>query len=393
MPDRRDDEDLLCGQPHGRKASAGRLLGPGTGYRHPGGGNAPLARYLRIARRRPQAILKITRYGHGGNKILSHAHYIQRHGRLALEDENGERIEHPRELRERVQLWVEQAGVRMGEPGEERQRKRRVTAHFILDAGAAAPPEKLSKAAREFLAERFGKDGHEYLFVRHDDTKQPHVHVILNLSNARGRRLRTSVPEVQAWREQFAEIARRNGIDVDASRAWERGKAQTKSRGFMRYGAPRPARWTREQVRRGLAARKQKLLSEAALAAAHGDRVGAASLRSKAATLRMRTDDKTVRRVAAEGRSGAAIKPWELARSENARRVRTAFQHEAKMLEGSAGKAADDERRAVLKRAANELRKFANAVRPTATRAQVVASSLQRSRAVDASRNGQESER
>lgn len=392
MSEHRDDEDLFQDRPHGQTAKVGRLLGPGGGYRHPGGGNAPLARYLRIAQRRPQAILKITRYGHGGNKIMGHAHYIQRHGRLELEDENGEKVE-PRELRERIRLWVEQAGVRMEEPGEDKQRKRRVTAHFILDAGAEAKPENLSKTAREFLGERFGKDGHEYLFVRHDDTKQPHVHVILNLTNARGRRLHTSVAEIQAWREQFAEIARRNGIEVDASRAWERGKAPTKSRGRMRYGAPRPARWTREQVRRGLAARKQRLLSQAALAAAGGDRLGAAKLRSKAATLRMRTDDETVRRVASEGRSAGAVKQWELARSRNARTVGSDFRREAKALEERAEKDGNEQQRGLFRRAANQLRKFANTVRPTATRAQEVALSLQRSPARNAGRDGPESER
>lgn len=393
MPERRDDDELLRHQPDGRKAKAGRLVGPGSRYRHPGGGGgAPLARYLRIAQRRPQAILKITRYGHGGNKIMGHAHYVQRHGRLELEDENGEKIE-PRELRERVRLWVEQAGVRMQEPGDEKQRKRRVTAHFILDAGAEAKPEDLSKAARQFLAERFGKDGHEYLFVRHDDTKQPHVHVILNLTNAHGRRLHTSVAEVQGWREQFAEIARQNGIEVDASRAWERGEAPAKSRGLVRYGAPRPARWAREQVRRGLAARKQKLLSEAALAAAQGDRAGAESLRSKAAALRMRTDDETVRRVAAEGRSAAGVRPWEVARSHNARRVGGAFRHEATLLEGKAEKSGDEAQRGVFRRAANQLRMFANAIRPTATRAQEVTALLQRSSHRDASRDVPGSER
>ncbi|MDB5968515.1 MAG: putative relaxase [Hydrocarboniphaga sp.] len=377
-PERRDGDGLLDEQPHGRKAKAGRLIGPGGPYRRPGGGGAALARNLRIAQRRPQAILKITRYGHGGNKIMGHIHYVRRHGRLTLEDENGDKVEDIRELRRRVQSWTEQAGARMEEPGADRQRKRRVTAHFILDAGAQAKPESLSKAARQFLSERFGKDGHEYLLVRHDDTKQPHVHVVLNLMNGQGKRLHTSVAEVQRWRERFAEIAREHGIDVDATRAWERGKAPARSRGLVRHGAPKPAHWTREQVRRGLEARKQRLLSESTLAAVDGDHKRAAALKAKAASLRMRTDDKLVRHTAAERRTDVPSTPWEAARIRNAREVAQGFRDQSDSLLVEARASDDEPRRQMLERAAILLRVLAHETQPTPTRAQQVASQMQR---------------
>lgn len=377
MTDERDDE-LLRGQPHGRKGRSGHLIGAGgKHYRRPGGGQATLARNLRIAHRRPQAVLKITRYGHGGAKILDHIHYVRRHGKLALEDENGQQIEDVRELRRRVRLWTEQAGATMAEPGAEITRKRRVTAHFILDAGEHADRDALRKSVRAFLAERFGKEGHEYLFARHDDTKQPHVHVVLNMMDGQGRRLHTSVAEVQHWREQFAEVARANGIEVDASRAWERGKAPTRSRGLMRHGAPHPTLWTREQVRRGLAARKERLLSDAALASAQGDRERAQALKMKAARLRMRTDDKLVRHTVAERRSDAVRTPWEQSRADHARRVATVFQGQADRLEAAVKGAQDQSHRDQLKMAASQLRAFAKDVQATPTRAQKLATIMQ----------------
>ncbi len=383
-PDQPDENGLLSEQPHGRKPKAGRLVGPGGPYRRSGGSSTALARSLRIAQRRPQAILKITRYGHGGHKILGHIHYVSRHGRLTLEDENGEQIEGTRVPRQRVQLWAEQAGVGMGEPDAAKQRNRRVTAHFILDAGATANPEALTKTVRQFLADRFGKDGHEYFFVRHDDTKQPHVHVVLNLMNGQGKRLHTSVAEVQSWRESFAEIARKNGIDVDATRAWERGKAPTRSRGLVRYGAPKPARWTREQVRRGLAARKQRLLSDAALSTANGDRQKAAVLKTKAAGLRMRTDDEMVRHAVAEKRGSGPSMPWEIARVRSARMVADGFRQQAKGLESAAESESDESRKSVLKRGADGLRAFAGRVRAAPTRAQEASVLLQKNRERDA---------
>jgi len=378
------DEDLLPDQPHGRRGKSSRLLGAGgKHYRRPGGTKSTLARNLQIAQRRPQAVLKITRYGHGGAKILSHIRYVQRHGKLAMEDENGEQIEDPRELRRRVRLWTEQAGATMEEPNAETTRKRRVTAHFILDAGKDADREALRKSVREFLAERFGKEGHEYLFARHDDTKQPHVHIVLNMMDGQGRRLHTSVAEVQRWREQFAEVARANSIEVDASRAWERGKAPTRSRGLMKYGAPPPTRWTQEQVRRGLAARKERLLSDAALASARGDHGGAQALKKKAAGLRMRTDDKLVRHTVAEGRGNAAKMPWERARADHARRVATVFQGQADRLEAGAREAQGEARRDRLKGTARRLRAFAKDVEAMPTRAQKIANALQHQRGAD----------
>lgn len=383
--ERRDEQELLDEQPHGRKPKADRLIGSGGHYRRPGGGDAGsggmLGRSLRIAQRRPQAILKITRYGHGGNKIMGHIHYVRRHGKLTLEDENGNAVDDVRELRRRVQSWTDQAGASMEEPRADRQRKRRVTAHFILDAGAQAKPESLSKATRQFLSERFGRDGHEFLFVRHDDTKQPHVHVVLNLMNGEGKRLHTGVAEVQRWRERFAEIAREHGIDVDATRAWERGKAPARSRGLVRHGAPRPARWTREQVRRGLAARKQRLLSEAALAVTRGDGERATTLRAKAARLRMRADDELVRHTAGERRRDAPPTAWESARARNAADVAKDFRDQAYGLFATARATSDEQRRSLLERAATQLWDYADGIRPTPTRAQKVASQMQRTRA------------
>ena len=384
MTDDSDDE-LLREQPHGRKGRSGRLLGAGgKHYRRPGGGKASLARNLRIAQRRPQVVLKITRYGHGGAKILDHIHYVRRHGKLALEDENGQQVEDVRELRRRVRLWTEQAGATMAEPGPEVTRKRRITAHFILDAGKDADRDALRTSVREFLTERFGTQGHEYLFTRHDDTKQPHVHVVLNMMDGQGRRLHTSVAEVQHWREHFAEVARANGIEVDASRAWERGKAPARSRGLMKYGAPRPTRWTQEQVRRGLAARKERLLSDAALASARGDRDGAQALKKKAAGLRMRTDDKLVRHTVAEGRGGAAEMPWERARADHARRVVSVFQGQADRLEAAAREVQDKARRDQLRSTATRLRAYAKDVQTTPTRAQMIARVLRRQPSIDA---------
>lgn len=63
------DEKLLRNQPNGHKGRLGRLLRSGGGhYRRPcGGREGTLVHNLQIALRLPLAVLKITRYGHGGS--------------------------------------------------------------------------------------------------------------------------------------------------------------------------------------------------------------------------------------------------------------------------------------------------------------------------------------
>jgi hypothetical protein len=368
VTDRQKGDDALLNRPRGKLARRGRLLGTGR-YRSPAKTQREaLARALRIAQRRPQALLKITRYGHGGFKILAHAKYISRHGKLSLEDESGDPIDDPAALRRRVRSWAEQAGAAMDEPAAEVKRKRRVTAHFVLDAGPGVDPRKLTKATREFLAEQFGKQGHEYVFTRHDDTQQPHVHVILNLMDEHGKRLHTSVSQVQSWRERFAETARKHGIEVDASRAWERGKASRRSRSTMREGQRQQVPWTREQVKRGMEARRRKLLSQAMAAQDRGDGDAAITLRDKAAAVGVQ-----VKRSVPSGRQdqqrgqGGDVNRGETPVGENSQRVAKEFVAHAETIEARERTSKDASQRESLRRAAAILREFADSIGPSST--------------------------
>lgn len=374
---------LLDDQPDGRKGPGGRLLGVG-GYRRPRSNESLLARQLRIAAGRPQAILKITRYGQSGAKILGHLQYVSRRGALELEDEQGKRGHSVQEVRRRVRIWCAEAGVGMT-PNPALKRQRRATMHFILDAGRYAKKEALSRAARDFLREQFCSAGHEYFFVRHDDTRQPHVHVVMTVADGRGKKLHTSVQQVQQWRERFAAISRSHGIEVDASRAWERGKAPAKSRGSMRHGAPPPPRWTREQVRRGMEARRYKILAElreAEQAGQAGNAEQCAALGKKLNRTYLRVDHKLVEHVVSESRSSGATTPWEQMRDENRTKIsRTLLERADELKEKARDISGADERR-LLDESAERLRAFEAKLSRSPTRSQLVAAELARSQTV-----------
>ncbi|WP_262488487.1 relaxase/mobilization nuclease domain-containing protein [Iodobacter fluviatilis] len=66
--------------------------------------------------------------------------------------------------------------------------------------------------------------GHQYVFVRHDDEKHPHVHIAVKaVSDRTGERLNPRKADLQRWRETFAEKLNERGIDANATPTWARG--------------------------------------------------------------------------------------------------------------------------------------------------------------------------
>jgi hypothetical protein len=122
----------------------------------------------------------------------------------------------------------------------------------------------------------------------------------------------------------------------------------------------------------------------AALSAANGDRQKAAALKTKAAGLRMRTDDEMVRHDVAEKRGSEPSMPWEIARVRTTRLAADGFRQQANGLESTAENEVDESRKGVLKRGADGLRAFARGLRPAPTRAQETAALLQKNRSRDA---------
>jgi hypothetical protein len=173
---------------------------------------------------------------------------------------------------------------------------------------------------------------------------------------------------VQSWRERFAETARKHGIEVDASRAWERGKASRRSRSPMREGQRQQVPWTREQVKRGMEARRRKLLSQAMAAQDRGDGNAAITLRDKAAAVGVQ-----VKRSAIGGRQeqqrdqGSVVTRSETPVGHNSQRVAKEFVTHAETIEARERTSQDASQRASLRRAAAILREFADSIGPSST--------------------------
>jgi hypothetical protein len=95
--------------------------------------------------------------------------------------------------------------------------------NLILSTPPCTDRQKALEASRDFLATEFGQDGHEYLFVPHNDTAHPHVHAVIKMASVYGKKLNPRKAYLREARERFAEKCRAYQIDVESSPRYERG--------------------------------------------------------------------------------------------------------------------------------------------------------------------------
>ena len=122
---------------------------------------------------------------------------------------------------------VDKWEARAGEGENQRARRRAMSAVVSFPAGVNQ--EKATEAARQFFHEAFA-DNHDYVFAPHTDAKQFHVHVVVEARGHDGRQLRLNRDDLQDLRMLLAEKAREQGIELDASPRWARGRRREQHR-------------------------------------------------------------------------------------------------------------------------------------------------------------------
>lgn len=191
--------------------------------------DAAKARLQRIANKTPEAMVKITGRTRGGAKHLkAHLDYITRNGRLPAQNQDGVLISDRTALRYLHDDWL------LANAAESRGRTNpnaTQSVSLILSMPPGTPADAVEAAARTWARETF-KGTHDWLMVRHDDTRHPHVHVAVRAVGRDGRRLTPGPADLQQWRERFARELRRRGVAAEATPRQARGhvrKAQPMS--------------------------------------------------------------------------------------------------------------------------------------------------------------------
>ena len=167
---------------------------------------------IAAAQRRPQAVFKVVSKLSGGVSIQKALDYISREAELDLEMANADYLRDNTDIAGLVEQWRNTFSTR----------KNGVDAvHLMMSAPPGADPDAALEAARAFCADQFPT--HEYAFVSHDDTANPHVHVIVKHRNIENEPLPWRKADLTHYREAWAHHCFERGIEASASYRSERG--------------------------------------------------------------------------------------------------------------------------------------------------------------------------
>ncbi len=167
-----------------------------------------------IVRRSPQVIVKLVRAPKGMKGISNNLTYISRDGFLELEDQDGQVIKGKEAVADLKTEWRD-GGMPIAADSTMRD-----AFHLVLSMPQRTDPLSVQRAARDFAKREFS--GYQYAMVLHTfetdpdphPSPHPHVHLTVKAAGLDGIRLNPRKPDLQRWREGFAEALREHGIEA-----------------------------------------------------------------------------------------------------------------------------------------------------------------------------------
>lgn len=189
--------------------------GTGGGLRTPEARAQFVRQKLRdTVRRAPQVMVKLAKATKGLRGISNNLTYISRNGKLDIEDQDGHIIRGKEAVGDLKHEW-HHGGFPIPEHSTMRD-----AFHIILSMPKLTDPISVQRAAREFAKREFAN--YQYAMVLHtfetdpdpNPSSHPHVHLTVKTAGLDGTRLNPRKPDLQRWREGFAEALREHGIDA-----------------------------------------------------------------------------------------------------------------------------------------------------------------------------------
>lgn len=204
------------------------------GRRGPGGvlrlGPEQVAQVQRTVGRVPEVMIKVSGGGRDAGTVRAHLKYIDRHGKLSIETDDGIEAHGKGAADELIDDWgLDQCrGAHRPKPAEgEKDTRSKLVHNIVLSMPAGTPPDKVLAAAKVFARENFSLQ-HRYAIVLHTDQAHPHVHLVVKCEHEYEPRKRLYIRKdtLRRWREQFAELMREQGVAANATPRQVRGQTR-----------------------------------------------------------------------------------------------------------------------------------------------------------------------
>ena len=180
----------------------------------------------------PEVMVKVSGGGKIADAVQAHFAYIDRHGKLDVHTDGGEKLHGKDVAAYLVDDWNLVAGKGQYRPGPkagEKDRRPKQVHNIVFSMPAATPPDKLLAATQKFAREKFALQ-YRYAMVLHTDQGHPHVHLVLKAQGENGQRLYIRKATLREWREDFAGILRELGVAANATPAALRGKPKDRKK-------------------------------------------------------------------------------------------------------------------------------------------------------------------
>lgn len=187
---------------------------------------AEIEQIRRTVRGVPEVMVKVSGGGKSAAGVQAHFAYIDRHGKLEVHTDDGERLQGQDVAGHLVDDWNLDAGKGQYRPepkaGEKDTRPKQVH-NIVFSMPAGTPPKKLLVATQKFAREKFA-DKHRYAMVLHTDQRHPHVHLVVKAQSEEGERLHIRKATLRQWRTDFASDLRELGVAANATPTTLRGR-------------------------------------------------------------------------------------------------------------------------------------------------------------------------
>jgi relaxase-like protein len=187
---------------------------------------AQLDQIGRTVRDVPEVMVKVSGGGKSAAAVKAHLSYIDPHGKLELDTDEGEILQGKTVAEQLAQDWNLEAGRGQyrpePKPGQIDRRPKQVH-NIVFSMPRGTPPEKLLFATQKFAREKFALK-YRYAMVLHTDQGHPHVHLVLKAVSEQGARLYIRKATLRAWREDFAQYLCELGVAANATPTRLRGK-------------------------------------------------------------------------------------------------------------------------------------------------------------------------